>query len=95
MRWNSDDRTDLSLRISQVRQELYGEHGLDALAEELRLLAGTWVSYEQGVLIPAPVILRFIEATGANPRWLLTGHGDRYNAGATEGPAKRNIRRLG
>ncbi len=35
-------------------------------------------NYESGVTIPAVVILRFVEITGANPRWLLTGRGDKY-----------------
>ena len=29
--------------------------------------ARTWVSYESGVVIPAPVILRFIEVNNADP----------------------------
>lgn len=33
------------------------------------------MNYETGVVIPATVILRFIEITRASPRWLLTGEG--------------------
>ena len=51
---------------------------VQALAEELGLPDDTWRNYEAGVVIPAPVLLMFIEATGAHPHWLLTGQGDRY-----------------
>ena len=91
MMWNRDNRTELARRISWVRRDLYGELGIPHLAEELQLPTQTWVNYEKGVLIPAPVILRFIEATGANPHWLLTGLGDRFTAGGTEGCASRII----
>ena len=38
----------------------------------------TWYNYETGVTVPAEVLLGFIEQTGANPIWLLTGEGPRY-----------------
>jgi hypothetical protein len=38
----------------------------------------TWENYEAGVVIPALVILRFVEETGVSPRWLRTGEGDKY-----------------
>jgi hypothetical protein len=38
----------------------------------------TWRNYESGVTIPGLVILHFVDVTGANPRWLRTGKGDRY-----------------
>ena len=37
----------------------------------------TWRNYEGGVTMPAWVLLRFLEFTGANPNWLLTGQGER------------------
>ena len=52
--------------------------GAPMLAQDLELPTRTWLNYESGVVIPATVILRFIDVTGANPRWLLTGVGDRY-----------------
>jgi hypothetical protein len=61
-----------------IRLELYGERGGPLLAETLNLLPRTWANYEAGVMIPAEVILRFIEVTEANPGWLLNGSGDRY-----------------
>jgi hypothetical protein len=36
------------------------------------------------VTVPAEVILRFIDATFVEPRWLLSGQGDKYRAGSPE-----------
>lgn len=70
----------LALRLCQVRLESFGEHGAPLVAEALRLPCRAWLNYEAGVTIPGLTLLRFIELTGAEPRWLLTGEGDRYNA---------------
>jgi hypothetical protein len=40
----------------------------------------TWLNYERGVTIPGEVLLRFIDLTSAEPRWLLTGQGPRYRS---------------
>ncbi len=61
-----------------MRQELFGEHGGPELARRLNLPARTWYNYETGVTVPAEVLLGFIEQTGANPIWLLSGEGPRY-----------------
>jgi hypothetical protein len=71
-------KTALSDRVRQVRRDLYGAHGGPLLAEALHLPFRTWANYESGCTIPAQVILRFIEVTGADPHWLLTGEGRRY-----------------
>jgi hypothetical protein len=65
----------LARRIREIRVEQFGECGGTLLAEILGLPERTWHNYESGVTIPALVILRFIEATGADPHWLLTGQG--------------------
>jgi hypothetical protein len=69
---------ELGRRVREVRRELYGESGGPALAEALGVPTATWANYEHGVTIPAPMILGFIELTGADPHWLLTGRGERY-----------------
>jgi len=46
-----------------------------ALAEYLNIPLATWLNYEQGVAMPADIMLEFLEVTGANPRWLLSGDG--------------------
>ncbi len=76
-------RTDaLAGRLRDVRLAMYGEDGGPLLAETLGLPARTWANYESGVTIPGLVILRFIEVTGVEPHWLLTGEGLRDSAGA-------------
>ncbi len=47
-------------------------------AHRLNLPARTWYNYETGVTVPAEVLLGFIEQTGANPEWLLSGEGSRF-----------------
>ncbi len=71
----------LSNRLKEVRQELFGEHGGPELARRLNLPARTWYNYETGVTVPAEVLLAFIDQTGANPMWLLTGEGPKYRRG--------------
>lgn len=66
---------DLARRVREVRVDLYGIHGGPLLAEALQLPFRTWHNYESGCTIPALTILRFMEVTGANPHWLLTGEG--------------------
>jgi hypothetical protein len=68
----------LSRRLREIRQNLFGEHGGPELARRLNLPARTWYNYETGVTVPAEVLLGFIEQTGANPMWLLTGEGPHY-----------------
>ncbi len=72
-------KNNLARRIREVRLELYGEHGGPLLAEALEVPFRTWLNYENGCTIPATSILRFIELTGTNPHWLLTGCGDKYS----------------
>ena len=79
-----NDHGALAQRVREVRRELYGESGAPILAAALELPARTWLNYESGVVIPAAVILRFIEVTGAAPGWLLTGRGDRYTTAPSE-----------
>jgi hypothetical protein len=74
----------LAARVRDIRLELFGEHGGPLLAMKLGLPHRTWLNYEAGITMPASVILRFIDLTGASPRWLLSGEGERY---APQGPA--------
>jgi len=70
-------RQGLARRIRQVREELYSDDG-ELLADELGLPLQTWRNYEAGCVMPATIVLEFIELTGTCPRWLLTGEGDRH-----------------
>ena len=71
-------KASLSRRLREIRQEVFGEHGGPELARRLNLPARTWYNYETGVTVPAEVLLGFIDQTGANPAWLLTGEGTRF-----------------
>lgn len=68
----------LSVQVREIRREMLGEDGVPRMAEAMGLPARTWENYEAGVIIPASVLLKFLEFTGAAPHWLLTGEGDRY-----------------
>ncbi len=74
----------VSSRLRDVRQEMFGEHGGPELARRLGLPARTWYNYETGVTVPAEVLLSFIEQTGVNPIWLLSGKGPRYRQGVED-----------
>jgi hypothetical protein len=74
----------LALRLRELRLRMYGEHGGPLLAKALEIPARTWAHYESGITIPGLVLLRFIEVTGVQPHWLLTGEGQRVLAGCGE-----------
>jgi hypothetical protein len=71
---------DLGRRVREIRVELHGEgeSGLEAISASLGLPAGTWANFERGVIVPAPLLLRFLSLTQANPQWLLNGSGPRF-----------------
>lgn len=71
-------KASLSRRLREIRQELFGDHGGPELARRLNLPARTWYNYETGVTVPAEVLLAFIEQTGADPMYLVSGEGPRY-----------------
>ncbi len=68
----------LSARLKEVRQDLYGENGIESLAAALGVTADTWRNYELGVTMPARVLLEFLVLTDVDPNWLLTGEGERF-----------------
>jgi DNA-binding transcriptional regulator YiaG len=68
----------LGERLKQFRAELFGERGGPELARLLGIPTQTWCNFEMGVTVPAQVILRFIEVTKVEPKWLLSGQGEQY-----------------
>lgn len=72
----------LSERLREIRVELHGERGGSEMARRLGLPIRTWYNYESGVTVPAEVILRFVELTSVEPRWLLHGDGPKYRTNA-------------
>jgi hypothetical protein len=77
---------DLAERLRAVREDFYGEHGAQFLADDLGLPLKTWVNYERRVAVPGVTLLKFIVLTGANPHWLLTGRGRKYLRRGSKGP---------
>jgi hypothetical protein len=75
--------TALAGRLRLIRVERFGEDGISDLAREIHVPERTWRNYEGGVTVPGHVLLRFLDLTSAEPRWLLTGQGPRYRAGST------------
>jgi hypothetical protein len=69
----------LAERLREIREDGYGEHGGQALADALDVPLATWLNYESGVTAPAEIVLKLIVMTGVNPLWLLTGEGERYD----------------
>jgi hypothetical protein len=74
MKW----REFLADRLRQVRLDKYGENGGPLLAKEIGIPTRTWIRFESGDPIPSPVLLRFMELTGVDPQWLLSGEGETY-----------------
>jgi hypothetical protein len=78
-----DAKAQLASRLRAVRVDLFGERGGSELAGLLGVPIRTWYNYENGVTVPAEVLLRFLEVTGAEPRWLLHGAGPTFRGQAT------------
>ena len=74
---NSEFST-LSERVRAVRLDLFGDDGGALLASLLGIPERRVAHMEIDGPIPGHIILAFIEVTGANPSWLLSGEGDRY-----------------
>jgi hypothetical protein len=66
-------------RIRAIRIDLFGECGGPVLARLLQIPDRKLERLETGGPIAAEVILALIEVTGANPRWLQSGDGERYS----------------
>jgi Peptidase S24-like len=68
----------LSDRLRSLRTEFYGERGGPDLARTLGIPVRTWYNYENGVTVPAEIILRIVELTSVEPIWLLRGEGPKF-----------------
>jgi hypothetical protein len=85
MRGNSDL---LASRVREIRLEKFGAEGVVDVSGAMNIAPRTWDHFENGVMIPAWILLKFIEITGVEPHWLLTGKGERYRFP----PAKSSLR---
>src|SRR4051794_6216250 len=68
----------IAARLQLIRVEIYGEAGCPEIAGQLGLPLRTWINYESGVVIPGDVLLCFLELTGTEPLWLLSGAGAKF-----------------
>jgi Peptidase S24-like len=86
----------LSERLRLLRTEFYGERGGPDLARSLGIPVRTWYNYENGVTVPAEIILRVVELTSVEPVWLLRGEGPKFRSTAsTSCPSSLNGRKEG
>ncbi len=76
---NRQDQLGLAERLREVRKDLYGEPGVQFLADALEIPPQTWLNYEAAVTMPADVVLKLIVTVRVNPNCLLTGHGEKYD----------------
>lgn len=83
-------KTGVANRLRDLRTERFGDRGGPELARRLGLPVRTWYNYEGGVTVPAEVILRLIELTGAEPTWLLHGTGPMFRDGGSTPPIIRD-----
>jgi DNA-binding transcriptional regulator YiaG len=63
----------LARRIREVRTDLYGEFGIESFARALNLPVESWRNFEQGVTMPAEIMLKFLDITDTDPHWMLSG----------------------
>lgn len=68
----------LAQRLTELRVEHSGERGVRQFAAHVGVSVRYWRMYESGNTIPGDVILKVIEATNAEPMWLLHGMGPKY-----------------
>jgi len=85
MEYRRKGRTALANRVREIRRELYGEDGGQALAVALRVPYRTWRCFEAGDTLPAEILLGFVELTGVDPTWLLMGEGPKFSRRASTG----------
>jgi hypothetical protein len=70
---------NIAARLRDVREDMYGEHGAQFMADALGIPLRTWMNYEAGVVMPAKIVLQVIDTIHVNPSWLLTGRGEKYD----------------
>jgi hypothetical protein len=72
----------LAARVREIRFEKFGNDGIAILSQAMSISVRTWEHFEHGVTIPGWILLQFIEISGVEPNWLLTGEGERYRVTA-------------
>ena len=75
---DEDAHASLAGRLRLIREAVFGGTGGPDAAVAAGVPSLTWVHYESGVIIPGEVLLAFMVATSAEPRWLLSGDGPMF-----------------
>jgi hypothetical protein len=77
---NRGEFASLPERVRAIRLEQFGPDGGATLASLLGVSQRRIAQLEIDDQTPGHFLLGFIEVTGANPSWLLSGRGERYRA---------------
>jgi hypothetical protein len=80
-------KASLACRVREIREFLFGDHGVESLARALKISPATWLNFERGITMPAEVLVDFMEVTQVAPHWLSTGEGERF----IEGTSSNNL----
>jgi len=75
---NAQSRIVLAERLRGIREDIYGKHGGHFLADDLEIPLQSWLNYEEGVVVPAHVVLELIFRAAVNTPWLLTADGAKF-----------------
>jgi len=65
-------------RLGQIRKAAYGKHGRSAFARALGIPLTSYLNFENGRVPPMNIIVKMMELTRVNPRWLVHGEGAQY-----------------
>jgi phage repressor protein C with HTH and peptisase S24 domain/transcriptional regulator with XRE-family HTH domain len=68
------DTNALIGRVKELRQQHAGDRGKSAFAKALGISPSTYNYYESTRIPPIDILLRIAEVTGADLKWLMTGH---------------------
>ena len=82
--FDGQKRLGLAERLREIREDFYGEHGAQFLADALEIPLRTWLNYESGVVMPAALVLKLLVLARVHPRWLLRGEGEKYHRKARQ-----------
>jgi hypothetical protein len=77
--FQASKRAELAERLREVREDLYGEHGSQFMADAFNVPLQTWLNYEFGVMVPTEIVLKVQVLASVSARWLLTGEGEKYD----------------
>jgi hypothetical protein len=57
----------LAYRVREIRLDRFGNDGIATLSQAMNIPTRTWEHFENGVTIPAWIVLQFNEVSGVQP----------------------------